>query len=292
MPEFIVIIGRSILSFLILFVLARILGKKQISQLTFFDYVVGIAIGDMASTISIDPSMHFLDGVIGLVVYTALSLLFIYGALKSFKIRELVESSPSILVKNGKIMEESLAKHKLTYDDLLNGLRVQGAFSLSEVELAILETDGQISVMKKPQFQSLTPNDIGLKVSEDHAPSLIIVDGLFMERRLHYLGYSTKWFLDQIKKQGAKEIKDIFLAQVNSDGTVYVDLYKDDQKTQQENHKPQISAQLRRVQADLESVANQTNDRNAKQMYYNQSMELQNVINRINPYLKEIGAGT
>ncbi|WP_394231914.1 DUF421 domain-containing protein [Niallia oryzisoli] len=291
MPEYVIVIGRAALSFIVLFTLARILGKKQISQLTFFDYVVGIAIGDMASTISIDRSMKFINGVIGLLVYTGLSLLIVYGALKSFKFRDLVESSPSILIKDGKIMEDTLAKHRLTFDDLLNGLRVQGAFNLSEVEMAILETDGQISVMKKPQYQSITPNDIGIHVDEDHGPSLIIVDGFFLEKRLTYLGYSKEWFLDEIKKQGAEDVKDVFFAHLNSDGTVYVDLYKDEQKGKQDSQKPQIAAKLRRIQADLESIAAQSNSRIAKQMYYNQSKELQNVIKKINPYIKEIPAG-
>jgi len=175
MPEFIVIAGRAFLSFCVLFVLARLLGKKQISHLTFFDYVVGIVIGAIAATIAVDPSMKVLNAILGLSVYTLLSLIISYGAIKSFKFRDLVESSPSILIKDGKIMEESLRKHKLTFDDLLNGLRVKGAFNISEVELDMLETNGQISVMKKPEYQYLTPKDLGLSVEEDHAPSLMLL---------------------------------------------------------------------------------------------------------------------
>ena len=184
MPEYVVIAGRAILSFLVLLALARVLGKKQISQLTFFDYVVAIVIGDMASTVAIDTSTKLLNGITGLVVYTLLSLIMAFGAIKSFKFRELVESSPSILIKDGNIMEKSLLKNRLTFDDLLNGLRVKGAFNISEVELAMLETDGQISVMEKPEYQSLTPNDIGLSVEEDHVPSLIIINGTLLEKHL------------------------------------------------------------------------------------------------------------
>ena len=214
MPEYLVIAGRAFLSFLILLTLARILGKKQISHLTFFDYVVGIVIGDIAATIAIDPSMKFTNSLVGLGVYTLLSLIIAFGAIKSFKFRELVESSPSILIKDGKIMEKSLFKNRLTFDDLLNGLRVKGAFNISEVELAMLETDGQISLMKKPEYQSLTPNDIGLSVEEDHAPSLVIIDGTLLEKHLNYLGYTKEWLLEEIKKQGVNKIEDVFLAQI------------------------------------------------------------------------------
>lgn len=148
MPDYIEVALRAIFSFIVLFTLARILGKKQISHLTFFDYVVGIVIGDMASTMAIDTEMKITNGLIGLVVYTLFSIILAYGAIKSFKFRDLVESSPSILVKNGNILEKNLFKHKMTYDDLMNGLREKDAFKLDEVEMAILETNGQISVLK------------------------------------------------------------------------------------------------------------------------------------------------
>ncbi len=232
MPEHVEVAGRAIFSFLVLFSLARILGKKQISQLTFFDYVVGIVIGDMASQIAIDTSMKIVNGLIGLVVYTLLSVILAYGAIKSFKFRDLVESSPSILIKDGKIMERSLFRHKMTYDDLMNGLREKDAFKIDEVEMAILETNGQISVMKKPEYQALTPKDMGLRMKEDHAPSLIIIDGTLLEKRLRSLGYTKDWLLSEVKKKGANTFDDVFLAQINSNGNVYVDLYDDKQNKQ------------------------------------------------------------
>jgi len=285
MPEYLIVALRTVLSFLVLFTLARILGKKQISHLTFFDYVIGIVIGDMASTLALDTEMKIRNGLIGIVIYTLFSIIIAYGAIKSFKFRDLVESSPSILVKNGKIMEKSLFKHKLTYDDLMNGLREKGAFNLLEVEIAILETNGQISVMKKPEYQSLTPKDIGLSMEEDHAPSLIIIDGTLLEKRLNYLGYTRKWLLEEIKKQGASKIEDVFLAQINSNGNVYVDLYNDDVKVQQEKHKQELSANLRKAQIEIEAMAFKTKDKNAKKMYFNQSIELDEMIKKLNPYL-------
>lgn len=287
MPEFITIAGRALLSFLILLTLARILGKKQISNLTFFDYVVGIVIGDIGATLAMDPSMKFTNGLTALVVYTLLSLIIAFGAVKSFKFRDLVVSSPSILIKDGNIMEETLLKHRLTFDDLMNGLRVKDAFNISEVELAMLETDGQISVLKKPEYQSLTPNDIGLSVEEDHAPSLVILDGTLLEKNLRYLGYEKEWLLKEIKKQGANKIKDVFLTQINSNGTVYVDLYNDKKSVQQAKQKPNLAVKLRRVQADIENMASQTEDQNAKKMYFDQSKELENIIKKLNPYLQE-----
>ncbi|WP_449536324.1 DUF421 domain-containing protein [Ferdinandcohnia sp. Marseille-Q9671] len=289
MIEYVLVAGRALLSFLLLLFLARILGKKQISHLTFFDYVVGIAIGDMASTIVIDKSIGIFNGIIGLVVFTLLSLLIGYGAVKSFTFRELVESSPSILVKDGKVMEKTLSKQRMTFDDLLNGLRIKGAFNLSEVELAMLETNGDISVLKKPEYQAITPNDVGLAVNEDHGPSLAIIDGNVMEKHLNYLGYTKEWLLQELKKHGANNIEDVFLAQINSDGTVFVDLYNDkkDDTNNQEKQKPDLAIKLRKIQTELEQTAFQTKDKNAKKMYFSQSIEMENIIKKLNPYLSE-----
>ena len=234
MPEYVEVGLRAIFSFIVLFTLARILGKKQISHLTFFDYVVGIVIGDMASTMAIETQMKITNGLIGLVVYTLLSIIIAYGAIKSFKFRDLVESSPSILIKNGKVMEKNLFKHKMTYDDLMNGLREKDAFIIDEVEMAILETNGQISVMKKPEYQALTPKDIGLRMKDNHAPSLIIIDGTLLENRIKSLGYTKDWLHSEIKKKGAKDFKDVFLAQIDSNGNVYVDLYNDAEETKKD----------------------------------------------------------
>ena len=115
MPEYVLVASRVALTFVILLALTRILGKKQISQLTFFDYIVGIVIGDMASTIAIDTTIKFSYGLIGLVGYTILSVIIAFGAIKSFKFRELVESSPSILIKDGKIMEKTLLQASIDF---------------------------------------------------------------------------------------------------------------------------------------------------------------------------------
>jgi uncharacterized membrane protein YcaP (DUF421 family) len=289
MSEIILIVIRSLLSFIVVFTMARILGKKQISQLTFFDYVVGICIGDMASSIAIDTSVQLLNGVIGLIIYTILSLIIAFGAIKSLKIRTLVESNPTIIIRDGKVLEKNLYKNRMTFDDLMMGLRDKGAFKLSEVELAVLETNGEVSVMKKAEFNPITPSDINLQVEEEHIQSLIIIDGTILGKRLTYLGYTKEWLLGEIQKQGAQDFSDVFLAQIDSSGKVYVDLYNDEDegKNQQAEQKPILAAKLRKIQADLESIALQSNDKNAKRMYYNQSQEISDLIRKINPYLKK-----
>lgn len=287
MSEYTIVIVRSIFAFFFILLLARLLGKKQIAQLTFFDYITGISIGNMAAALAIDTTMQPMDAIIGLILFTLLSTLVVFGALKSLKLRKLVEGSPTILIRNGNVLEKNLFKVKITFDDLMQGLREKNVFKLADVEMATLETSGVITVMKKTEYNPLTPKDIGLPVESEHTPSLVIVDGRLLSKRLSYLGYSEEWLLGEILKQGANNFKDVFLAQIDSMGNVYADLYNEEEKRPQVKQKPLLAAQLRKTQADLEGFAIQTNDQNAKQMYYNQSIELQNLIDNINPYLKE-----
>ncbi|MGP4108741.1 DUF421 domain-containing protein [Virgibacillus sp. L01] len=287
MSEYTIVIVRTLFAFFFILLLARLLGKKQIAQLTFFDYVTGISIGNMAAALAIDTTMQSMDAIIGLILFTLLSTLVVFGALKSLKFRKLVEGSPTILIRNGNVLEKNLFKVKITFDDLMQGLREKDVFKLADVEMATLETSGVITVMKKTEYNPLTPKDIGLPVESEHTPSLVIVDGRLLSKRLNYLGYSEEWLLGEILKQGAGNFSDVFLAQIDSKGSVYVDLYNEEEKRPQVKQRPLLAAQLRKTQADLEGFAIQTNDHNAKQMYYNQSVELQNLIDKINPYLKE-----
>ena len=206
MPEYWLILIRTLVSYALLFVMARSLGKRQISQLTFFDYVVGIVIGDMASSIAIDTQIKMLNGIIGLVVYSLLTIVIAFGAIKSFRFRNLVDSRPAILVEGGKILEDNLLKNQMTVEDLMSSLREKNAFKLEEVELAVLETNGQLSVMKKSESEPVTRKDLGLAVEEEKKPSIVIVDGKLLGKRLKNTGYTEEWLL-QDQKQGQRHFR-------------------------------------------------------------------------------------
>jgi len=236
---------------------------------------------------AVDTTLQITNGLIGMVIYTVLTIVIAYGAIKSFRFRQLVEGSAITLIQDGNVLEDNLAKVKMTYDDLMMGLREKNTYEIADVATAVLETNGKVSVMKKPEHQTLTPNDMGMLVEpEHHKPSLVIIDGQLLEKHLNYLGYTKEWLLEEVIKQGAEAFNDVFLAQIDSKGNVYVDLYNDKEKVTQVKQKPLLAAQLRKMQADLEGFAIQTNDPNAKQMYYNQSGELQDLIDKINPLLR------
>src|SRR5699024_9591959 len=165
--EYMIVVIRTVLSFIVLLILARLLGKKQIAQLTFFVYITGITIGNISAQMAVDTTLQITNGLIGMVIYTVLMIVIAYGAIKSFRFRKLVEGSAITLIQDGNVLEDNLAKVKMTYDDLMMGLREKNTYELAEVDTATLETRGNITVMKKPAHQTLTPNDMWVIVEQE-----------------------------------------------------------------------------------------------------------------------------
>jgi uncharacterized membrane protein YcaP (DUF421 family) len=235
-PDFVLIIIRSIVAFILLLFLTRIMGKKQLSQLTFFDYVVGITIGSIAATMSVDKNIQISNGVVSLAIWGLFPIVLGFLGMKSRKFLRLTDGRPSIVIKNGEVLEESMKKNQLAIDELMMILREKGVFKVDDIEMAVLETNGELSVMKKTDLEPITPRLLGMKVTLEHTPSLLVVDGHILNKNLSILGYSKKWLMKEIEKQGAQSLNNVFLAQVDSNGNLFVDLYKDKkQKSSIEN---------------------------------------------------------
>lgn len=286
MPEYMLTIVRSFISFAFLMVMTRIMGKKQLSQLTFFDYCVGITIGSIAAAMAIDQNIKISNGIVGLIILGIFSVFLSYGGLKSIKFRHLTDGTPSIVIEQGKILEKNLKKSKMSTDELMLFLREKGIFKVSDVEMAVVETNGQLSVMKKSDQQPLTPHQLGLAVKEEHGPAIVITDGQLLRKSLSALGYSTKWLLNEIIKQGATGYNDVFLAQIDSSGNVYVDLYNDQIEQQKGREGQLLAASLKKAQADLEKYSLQVQDPKMKMLYEQQANILKGSLALLTPYLK------
>jgi len=227
MPEYVLILIRSIVSFIVLLFLARIMGKKQLSQLTFFDYVVGITIGSIASTMSVDQNIKISNGLISLVIWGVFPIILSLVGLKSRKFLKLTDGKPAIVIKNGEVLEKSMMKNQLSIDELMMLLREKDVFRLDDVQMAVFEANGELSVKKKADMEPITPSFLGIKLKQENAPTLLIMDGHILTENLQRIGYSEKWLMDELSKQGASSVKEVFIAQVDSEKKVYVDLYED-----------------------------------------------------------------
>lgn len=220
---------RAVGALVMLFVMTRILGKKQINQLTFFEYITGIVIGDLAGFLSTDVEANYMHGVIAMIVWFSFPLMAELLAMKSKVIRVLLEGKGTVFIKSGKILEKNLRRERYTTDELLEQLRTKSVFNPAEVEFAVLEASGELSVLLKEENQPLTPKDIGQHPKRQIPPQAVIMDGTVQDEGLMALGFNRQW-LDQHLRQSGAKVDDVFLAVVDEKGGMYTDFYKDNFK--------------------------------------------------------------
>jgi uncharacterized membrane protein YcaP (DUF421 family) len=222
-------IYRTTGAFVALLILARFLGKKQLSQLTFFHYITGIAFGSIAAEIAGQTDVKFMEGLTALIWWALLTMLASYISLKSSNLRIVLDDQPSIVIKEGAIMENAMKKEKLHVNDLMMMLREQSIFTLQDVHYAILETNGQLSVMKKITQQGATKQDVKASTTAPkYLPTELISDGKVMQKNLTELSLTEEWLMKELRKKGVESADQVFLAQIQDDGTLFVEMKNPD----------------------------------------------------------------
>lgn len=229
MNEATVVFVRGIISFLTLLIFTRLLGKQQVSELTFFDYILGITIGSIAATLTTDLSSRAWPHWVGLATWTA-AVWFLQWITLCFRgVAKYINGEPVILIRNGQILEKNLKKMRFTLDDLLIQLRHQQIFDLKVVEFAILETDGKISVLKKSQYTAVTPDDLKIPTPYQGLCTEVIYDGTVIDANLKAVNLDRGWLDQQLKAQGIKSPCQVSLALLNTEGELYVSRYQEAQ---------------------------------------------------------------
>ncbi|MCR3920965.1 MAG: DUF421 domain-containing protein [Firmicutes bacterium] len=281
------VLVRGITGFFFMFILARLMGKRQITQITYFDYIVGITIGSIAAELTFSTYIRMSNFIIGMTIWAVIPIIISKLEIKSLTFRTLMEGKSTVIIENGQILEENLKKESVTVDELMILLRKKDVFTLADVESAILEKNGELSIMKKSELEALTPKDIGLTMEKQKAPSIVILDGNVMEKNLVDYGYTKEWLLGEIMKQGAKTYADVFLAQIDSMGTVFVDLYHDTLKMPQMKEKLLVAANIKQLQASLINFSLQSQNKDAKEMYQGYATQMDKLVSEMAVYLKE-----
>ncbi|CAH0160745.1 hypothetical protein SRABI84_00930 [Peribacillus simplex] len=280
MPDWIEILLRSLFFLIVLFVITKVLGKKQLSQLSFFEYVTGITIGNVGAELATKVEGNIIHGVLSILVFAIAPFIAGSISLKSKTFRDLVEGKASVFIKDGKVMEDNLKKEKYTIDELLALLRKKDVFDISEVEFALLEANGDFSVMLKKQNQPITAKDLNLSVAAVKEPQTIIMDGSILDEPLSTIGLNRNWLHTELDKLGVI-LENVFLAQANSNGELTVDLFDDKLKVPSPQEKPLMLAILKKCQADLELFALGTESKEAKEMFSKNSEKLQKAIDGV-----------
>ncbi|MCW1926670.1 YetF domain-containing protein [Bhargavaea beijingensis] len=216
---------RTTLSFAALLLLTRLLGKKQMSQLTFFHYITGITIGSIAANIAGESETPFWNGLLSLVIWALLTVLLSYITLKWGGTRMILDNEPTIVIKDGRIDEQAMKSVQLHLDDLNMMLRENGVFAVKDVQYAVLETNGALSVLQKVTQLPATKKDVKAGGGpSQHMPSEIIADGRVNRKNLKSYGLSEQWLLEEIGKHGVARADQVFFAQLQEDGTLDVTL--------------------------------------------------------------------
>lgn len=285
MPDWLDIVVRSLIFVVVLFLITKWLGKKQLSELSFFEYVTGISIGSIGAEVAMGLERNIMNGIIGIIIFAAIPFLAGLLSLKSKTFRDFIEGRATVFIKDGKILEDNLKKEKYTTDELLELLRKRDVFKVADVEFALLEPTGDLSVMLKKENQPLTPKDVNLTVASVKEPQTVIMDGEILDEPLSTIGRSRSWLKTELEKQGAT-IENVFLGQVDSYGQLTIDLFDDKLQVPSPQEKPLILSMMKKCQANLELFALGTEAQEAKQMYSNNSKKLQEAIDKVTPILK------
>ncbi|NFN94476.1 DUF421 domain-containing protein [Clostridium botulinum] len=202
--------------------LTRKIGRKIISQMNFFDFIMGVSMGSIIANAIIDKQSASISATATLILFSILTIITEYLSIKSLRIRKLINSEPMTLVENGKMIEENMKKNNLTINELMMKLREKNAFNLADIEFAIMETDGQLSVLPKADKKPLTPYHMKIKVTSSGLERDIIIDGTIIDKNLKSAGLNKEWLKSELNKQNIKESSEVFYAGVDNTKKLYI----------------------------------------------------------------------
>lgn len=277
----------AVLAYFVLIALIRLSGFRTVGQMTVIGFIVALTVGEAVASALITPSISVLRGLGVAAVFIGLEMLLARLALYSPWVRQVVFGTPVTLIENGKVLEGNLHRHAINVDMLVQQLREKQAFHLSDVETAVLEPSGKISVQFKADKSAIQPAQLGLQVAP--APGLariVINDGQIREQQLYALGFNETWLMQELAKRGYTNLQDIVVAQLDPKGNLYVDTANDFRPVQQPQDKQQILAGLQKLQADLALYSVETEDTSMRAQYRADAERIGQVLHKVAPYLQ------
>lgn len=229
MYDIIRVILRALISLFTLFFVTKIIGKKQVSELSLFDYVIGISIGNFAAEMTINLDSHYLHGTVAVIVFGLIAYLISILTMKSIVLRRFFMGIPTVLIDKGVLLETGLKKIKFDVNDLLEQCREQGYFDISKIEYAIMEADGKISILPKNEESLVTISDLKIKKEYQGICANVIIDGKIMHQNLKNMGKDEIWLDKELLKKKAK-VKDILLGTLDDNNKLNL-YYKSSKKS-------------------------------------------------------------
>ncbi|NMH71912.1 DUF421 domain-containing protein [Bacillus sp. RO2] len=285
MPQWIEIVVRSFAIIIGLFLITKLLGKKQLSKLSFFEYIVGITVGDIAGTLSMDRDLNLTNGVTSILVWSLFPFVISQISLRNKKFRDIVEGNATVFVRDGKILEHNLKKEMYTIDEFLEQLRKKDIFSVDDIEFATLESNGDLSVLLKKEKQPATYGDLHADAPKQIEPQTVIMDGEILDEPLAQIGLNRAWLDAELEKRNVL-LDNVFLAQVNAWGEMSVDLYNDHIKAAQVKEKMLTIVTLEKCISDLSFLSVTASSAGNRAFYQSAMTSLEEVSRELRPLLK------
>ena len=217
----VIAVARSIILYLVIVIGIRLLGKHQVSELEPAEFVLALIIADVAAVPMQDYGIPLLMGVIPIIALLCLSMILSVLTLKSLKLRALLTGVPSILIQNGWVDQKELRRTRMTLDEVLEELRLQGYTDLASIRYAVLETNGQLSILPYARKQPPSAEDMDVPVVDTGLPLVLINDGRLISANLKRRGLDERWLDKQLKKHGANKVQDVFLLTVDEEQQTY-----------------------------------------------------------------------
>lgn len=219
--ESLMIVFKCLASIFALFIVTKIVGKKQVSQLSLFDYVIGISIGNFIAEMVVNKEVNFFDGVLAMLTFGIVSYIVSYISMKSINFRRLIIGVPTVIIEDGKIIESGLKKTNIDINDFLEQCRIQGYFNIDDISYAIMEASGDISILPKSKATPVTRSDMKTKGEKALLTANLIIDGEMLENNIKGCNLTINKVRDELRKQGYSNADQILLAVYSNNKIIF-----------------------------------------------------------------------
>lgn len=214
---------RILILYIVVGIALRVMGKREIGQLSVFDFVVSVMIAELSTVPMEDPDQPMMAAFLSIGSLVVLQVGVAFIQLKSHKFRHFIDGEPTVLIEHGQIQDKEMRKMRYTVHDLMMQLREKGFANIADVEFAIMETSGTLSVIPKAEKRPITPSDLNLKVAPERIHMPVVSDGEVVQKTLDTLHLNQEWLAAELRRRGYGEVKDVFYASMDETGTLYVD---------------------------------------------------------------------
>ena len=216
-----IIFVRTVILYFAILISMRIMGKRQLGEMEISEFIVAALIADLAATPLQDIGIPLLNGLVPIIIMFCFEIIIAGLNMRSIKLRKLTYGRPEIIIRNGRIIREAMHKNRFTLDELMQELRAQGLTDTAQVEYAVLETNGQLSIILKSGNQPATASQMGVDADDVSYAHIIINEGRILDNNLKLLGRDRRWLANELKRQNLRSADEVYILTLSENGSVF-----------------------------------------------------------------------